>query len=78
MVLYHQAGQALAIPSVDGSKDKKGGMLGIVEDNTRSSPFMKMLLVEAKEHRLKFKCVCNPTCTVEWIYRLAEKGHHAR
>ena len=70
LIFYNRTGQAVAF--------EPGAAVGIVEDPTRNSPHFKMVIVDVREHRLRFKCICNPTCTVQWEYRLQETGNHSR
>lgn len=71
LIVHHRPGQAMAIP--------KGATIGIVMDPTRQSPHFKMWIKDIKESVLTFRCQCNPTCTVEWVYKLQPvKGTHAK
>lgn len=70
LVFYTGTGQAAAF--------KRGNVIGIVMDPTRRSPHMRMAISKVTEQALHFKCICNPTCTVQWVYRLDQTGVHAR
>jgi hypothetical protein len=70
LLLYHRAGQAMAIPT--------GAMMGIVMDANKNRPEHRMILREVKPDKLIFQCTCNPTCTVQWIFKAETRGAHAR
>ncbi len=70
LLFYTSTGQAAAF--------EPGTVVGIVEDPHHRSPFWRMVIKDVNEHRMKFRCCCNPSCTVEWIYKLEQRGQHGK
>ncbi len=71
MIVEFRPGAFLAM--IPGSK------MGIVMDPTKRSEFHKLALYSITESVIRFKCFCNPTCSVIHEYkRLPTKGVHAK
>ena len=70
LVFYTGVGTAQAF--------KRGTVIGIVMDSRIRSPHHKMAITKVSEGSLHFKCICNPTCTVKWVYSGKATGQHSK